>query len=656
MISSPHTPSVKSQIYIIGFTRLNKLIHSLVDDYSDSVDFYFTEQSFEDALKTARTLVREGKVDAFVSAGANAAYLRDNVGVPVVSVKVDGFDMLSALLKARQESNRIGMISYKTTNSDVESAKNLLNIEIEQRAYTSVDQVRECICELSAKGFKVIVGSSIVVDLAEREGLIGILLYSQRSARQALEDAIQIASVKKQEVRRRERLNTIIGHLKEGVVAVDIDEQIELFNPAMEKLLGIPSDRIIGRKLSNLSPVLRLDETLKTGVQLLEQTHKVGHKTVIVNRIPIRERGVVTGAVLTFQDSQSILRADRSIRSQAATKHNSKAKYVLDDIVGRSASILEAKSLAKRFSKIDSTVLITGDTGTGKELIAHSMHLESSRRDNPFVAINCGAFPASLLESELFGYEEGAFTGSRRGGKQGLFEAAHTGTIFLDEISEIPLQLQTHLLRVLQEKEIMRVGSYETTAVDFRVIAATNRNLKDCIAKGTFRPDLFYRLNVLRITLTPLRQRMEDLPIIAGRLFANSLKTFKSECPPDRFLQAMLPYLQNYDWAGNVRELENVIERLVVCFGDLTEFDAIGKEEIRSVVPEIFEINTFYNPVSTQTSDLKSTYKANEWIHIQSVIEECKGNHVEAALRLGISRTTLWRKLKELKEREVGID
>lgn len=653
---SSYASGLKPQIYIIGFGRLNRLIHSIVGDFSDHADFHFTADGFDEALKTARRLVREGKADVFVSAGANAAYLRDNVGAPVVSVKLDGFDMLSALLQARQLSNRIGVVSYKATNSDLEGAKNLLNIEIEQRSYTTIDQARECFCELSAKGFRVIVGSSFIVDLAEKEGLAGILVYSLRSARSALEDAILIAKLKREEALRRERLNAIISHLNEGVVAVDIDENIEIFNPAMEKLLGIPVERIQGRKLSHLSPSLKLEENIKSGVTQLEQTQKIGNKTIVVSRIPIREKGIVTGAVLTVQDSQSILRADRSIRSISAAKQSPKAKYCLDDILGTSAAIVEAKALARRFAKMDSTVLISGETGTGKELIAHAMHLESERRAGPFVAINCGAFPPSLLESELFGYEEGAFTGSKRGGKQGLFEAAHTGTVFLDEIGEIPLPLQTHLLRVLQEKEILRIGSHEPVPVDFRVIAATNRNLKECIELGTFRPDLYYRLNVLRITLPSLRERLEDLPVIAGTMFAHCLAAVGSRWSAEDFLRVMLPYLKGYTWAGNIRELENVVERLVVCFGDSDSLEAIGSDEIVRVVPELTDAFVRPSILALEKNDLRSVYKESEFTCIQNVIEECKGNLADAAQRLGISRTTLWRKLKEFKERAEDVE
>ncbi|HEY4490755.1 MAG TPA: sigma 54-interacting transcriptional regulator, partial [Acidobacteriota bacterium] len=307
-------------------------------------------------------------------------------------------------------------------------------------------------------------------------------------------------------------MNTILRNLNEGVVAVDTEERVQSINPTMEKLLNIPHKSATGIRLSSIVD-LGLQETLRTGMGKLNQIQKIGFRTIVASRIPIFEQGVQTGAVFTCQDSKVIQQADRNLRSQSKVR-NVTAKYELSQILGTSAAIHRAKVLANQYAKANSTILITGETGTGKELFAQGIHNGSPRKNNPFVAINCAAFPESLLESELFGHEEGAFSGSKRGGKAGLFEAAHTGTIFLDEIGDMPFPLQTRLLRVLQEKEILRVGSNEPMQVDIRVIAATNRNLKKSVTDGNFREDLFYRLNILCINLPPLRERIDDLKII----------------------------------------------------------------------------------------------------------------------------------------------
>ncbi|OGP35712.1 MAG: hypothetical protein A2X88_06530 [Deltaproteobacteria bacterium GWC2_65_14] len=280
-------------------------------------------------------------------------------------------------------------------------------------------------------------------------------------------------------------------------------------------------------------------------------------------------------------------------------------------------------------------------------MFAQGIHNASPRKNSPFVAINCAAFPESLLESELFGHEEGAFSGSKRGGKTGLFEAAHTGTIFLDEIGDMPFSLQTRLLRVLQEKEILRVGSNEPMHVDIRVIAATNRVLKQNVIDGNFREDLFYRLNILCINLPPLRERIDDLPIIASRLLNNAFRRLGSNLVEEKLLEFLLPYFTKYSWPGNIRELENVVERLAHYHVDRGLPNIVDIPHLRSIIPEIFDEMPPQDEKKNDTSLLKSVSKATEAMHIERVVSECGGNYNEAAKKLGISRTTLWRRLNK---------
>src|SRR5690606_27162364 len=257
--------------------------------------------------------------------------------------------------------------------------------------------------------------------------------------------------------------------------------------------------------------------TLRTGQAEVERVQQVNGKTVVVTRMPIVEQGRQTGAVLVCQDPIVIQRLDRSLRSRAqpSSQH---ARYGLANLVGQSDVLMRVRQRAQVCAQSSATVLIVGESGTGKELLAQGIHNASARQSQPFVAINCAAFPEALLESELFGYVDGAFTGSSRGGKVGLFEAAHTGTIFLDEIGDMPLSLQTRLLRVLQEKEVLRIGATEPTPVDVRVVAATHRNLAQQVLAGAFRQDLYYRLNILVVPLPPLRERKADLPLLARHL------------------------------------------------------------------------------------------------------------------------------------------
>ena len=436
-------------------------------------------------------------------------------------------------------------------------------------------------------------------------------------------------------------MDAILSHLGEGVAAVDLEERIESLNPAMARLLGIPPERAVGRRLSEIAPELTLARVLETGQQELEQIARVGQRTLVTNRIPLRAQGVPTGAVLTCTDSSAIERVDRSLRSQHRPRRFV-AIHALADVLGESPAIRRARILGSRFARTDATVLVTGASGTGKELFAQGIHLASVRRDRPFVAVNCAALPESLLESELFGYEEGAFTGSRRGGKPGLFEAAHTGTIFLDEIGDMPAPLQTRLLRVLQQREVLRLGGSDPTPVDVRVVAATNRELEARVAQGSFREDLYYRLAILRLHLPPLAERREDIPLLAEHLLRAALARHGSADALERALAAILPRLAGHAWPGNVRELENVLERVAVLFAAA---DAHGplEDELRTVIPELHARRTRKAP---DVEGLRGMRRADERAHVLRVLAECEGNQVEAARRLGIGRTTLWRKLR----------
>ncbi|MGB9826388.1 MAG: sigma-54 interaction domain-containing protein, partial [Desulfofundulus sp.] len=349
------------------------------------------------------------------------------------------------------------------------------------------------------------------------------------------------------------------------------------------------------------------------------------------------------GVIVTFQAAEKIRRMEAKIRQELNNK-GLVAKFRFSDIIGRSIMIQETIREARQYARSDAAVLITGESGTGKELFAQSMHNESNRREGPFVAVNCAALPENLLESELFGYDEGAFTGARKGGKQGLFTLAHGGTIFLDEIGELSLNLQAKLLRVLQEKVVMPVGGQKVMPVDVRVISATNQDLTAAINEGRFRADLYFRLNVLNLHVPPLRERLEDVPELF-RYFLERLggpDSMKSFNINDDLLEA----LKNYMWPGNVRELEGFVERYV----------ALGEENINTHV-------TFYKLLQKLTSGAAGEVARNNgnqltielgslpYMEKQILTQASKlirGSRNEMAKVLGISRTTLWKKLKEL--------
>jgi transcriptional regulator with PAS, ATPase and Fis domain len=387
--------------------------------------------------------------------------------------------------------------------------------------------------------------------------------------------------------------------------------------------MGRPADQVI--------PSLSFADALQSGSQDIGEIVDFRHSKVMVNRIPIRVGGEIVGAVATFQDITKIQSMEERIRREIYSQGHT-AKFNFGDILGASPTLREAISLAKQYALVDSTVLIHGETGVGKELFAQSIHNASIRAAGPFVAVNCAALPEGLLESELFGYVEGAFTGARRKGKPGLFELAHRGTIFLDEISEIPLSLQGRLLRVLQEREVIRLGHDRVIPIDVRVLCATNRDLKGLLEEGRFRGDLYWRLNVLNLFIAPLRDRRSDILPLA-RLFLETLS------PSGRnritFTEEAIRFLTRYRWPGNVRELRNLCERLAVA-------------HTGGVVDKDFVKLAMESRDEARPAAVKPPYVEE----IEHALNEAEGKIGKAARLLGIHRATLWRRRRRAAHKE----
>jgi transcriptional regulator, propionate catabolism operon regulatory protein len=641
---SPDAPfsQRKPRVIAVGLHRLRSFFNELAPTYADRASVSVLDRGFEEAVSEIREMARQERVDVLVAAGSNGEYLRQRLNIPVVLVRVGGFDIMRALGRARDLSSRIALVTYGATPPDVQQFNELFQLGIEQRSYHTDQDASDCVGELRARGIEVVVAPGLVADLADQQGMRGIFLYSMDAVRQALDDAVEVVRIARIEATRRERLNTVLARLRDGVISVDMDERIDALNPAMERVLGLASAQVIGRKLSEVAPELSLIETLNSGLTEADELQRFGTRTLITSRMPLTEQGVQTGAVLTCQDPASIERADRTLRER---RHRSAAmaRYKLSDLVGDCQAIQQARHLAAQYARGEGTVLIIGESGTGKELLAQGIHHESRRSAKPFIAINCAAFTETLLESELFGYEDGAFTGARRGGKAGLFEAAHTGTIFLDEIGEMPISLQTRLLRVLQEREVLRIGAVEPTRVDVRVIAATHRDLLQRIDEQTFRRDLYYRLNILRVELPSLRERRDDLLVLTQHIVARACARLRvKQDIVEAHVRQLVADAAHYEWPGNVRELENLIERIASSVASPAKGEDL---QLRELIPELYGKKAAI-PSSAGLSQRKSEI---EMQLIRRVLAECDGDRDEACKRLGIGRTTLWRKLNHNK-------
>jgi len=674
----------KPRLCIFSYGAFTPLVNAVVPEFADRADIHVQEVVLEEALRVGREIDQSHAHDVMISAGANASLLRSALNMPVVSIKVSGYDLLKALHKARQTSDRIGLGIYKEKLPELEATKELLQVEVSQQPYETIKDIVESFRRLKEDGYKVVVGSSLVVQLAEENGIVGILAYSLESIRLALAEAVQIAELAVLEATRYAKLNAVLQNLHDAVLAVDEQHRITAINPPMARILGAAPGEVIGRDLRDVAPKLSLGDLLTDTEPTVDSVVMMGGKSYLMTRTALRESGQFTGALLKLVDAQTIQRADTLVRSQRKPRGLT-ARYHFDHISGSSPALQRARVVAQRCAQSMATVLITGESGTGKELFAQAIHNASLRCDRPFVALNCASFPESLLESELFGYEDGAFTGARKGGKVGLFESAHTGTIFLDEIGDMPISLQTRLLRVLQEREVVRLGSQQPIPVDLRVIAATHCQLRECIKEGSFRADLYYRLNILRVSIPSLRERPQDIGVLALKLLFSSLRRQGCSLPADQALAPLMPVLLRYSWPGNVRELENIMERFAAFLGAARSISAIDYQTFLAEAEELSEIAASANiavPASTaapyapsvpnvdpgsrdawnesqfgavpddfaideQTSDDVVPSVTLDAATITDALARSGGNKQHAATLLGVSRTTLWRRMRD---------
>lgn len=441
--------------------------------------------------------------------------------------------------------------------------------------------------------------------------------------------------------------SNIIDHLHEGVCLCDSEGIVKYWNKNAEILYGVKAEDIIGKHIGVYFPNALTLKVLREGVAIKNKQHEpVKGKSVILSAVPIynAEKKLI-GVVTTDRDITEVVKLSRQLDMekekveilQDAYKKEIAGKYNFVSIMGKSKGIIDAIALSQRVAPTSASVLITGESGTGKEVFAKAIH-EASGRTGPFVAINCSAIPENLLESELFGYVEGAFTGAVKKGKMGKFEFANNGTLFLDEIGDMPMGMQAKLLRVLQDGVVYRLGGQKGIPTNTRIIAATNKNLKEHIKEKKFRDDLFYRLAVVQIELPPLRDRKEDIRELINLFIHQVIE--KESIKIEDIDENIYRILENYKWEGNIRELKNVVQRMAILSynGNITS----------DCIPGYITNNTVVNDENSETNyDLQKIVQEIEKKTIREIMEITKGNKVQAAKMLNIKRTTLYYKLNQ---------
>ncbi|ATW25028.1 sigma-54 interaction domain-containing protein [Candidatus Formimonas warabiya] len=509
--------------------------------------------------------------------------------------------------------------------------------------------------DLAVKGFPVPVDTPLakVIDLIRSfPGQLGVLIDKMGFPLGVIEAGRMLSLLWEQMLHLECSVTTLMDTVNEAITMIDQQNVVVGWNKRAEELYRIPAHTIVGQEINRffsslvVTHVISKDVMKKKGVrndyhQPIPGTH------VLINASPIVYQDQVLGSVCSERDITETVSLHNELSKASSEVRQLKNEITkihrpndaFQKIVGHSKKLRDSISLAQRVANTNVAVLIRGESGTGKELFAEAIHNESSRRNKPFVVINCGAIPAALFESELFGYQSGAFTGADRKGRPGKFEIAHQGTIFLDEIGEMPLDLQVKLLRVLQNKRFYKVGGSDPIDVDVRVIAATHRDLEQMINDGLFREDLYYRINVVSLEIPPLRQRKEDIP----ELIYLFIREFCLQQNRDmvQIAPEVMTTLLNYPWPGNIRELRNVVERMVILAED--------KMILQDHLPSSMKLKRFTaGEIASTESTLTDITDRTEKEIILQALEEAGGDKSKAAKRLGIPRSTLYYKMKKL--------
>lgn len=628
--TSPPPDALSGRIAVIAPSRtLTRTMEELLRQRGMALPVVEAVQG--NALRTAQRLLEQGAV-VLISRGKTAHRLREHFRVPVVELRHTFFDCINAYRKALRLSPRVAFLA--TSNGYARILAKSHPFMPDARIcvidpLASSQEIESRLDELQAQGIEVTIGGLSFADTVAARGLHFVMSESDGdAAAEALDEALHLLQVEderrlqRQELQRRyEMIQAILDCVSEGIFSVDGAGRVTRMNQVARSYLA---DIACGDSVADLPIGRYFEQALQHGQAVRGALLDIGRRALTLSIAPIELDAQVIGAVATLQNQTDIRTLERKMRRALAGRHLAQRTFA--DIVGSSPALQRVKRLAAAYAKADSTLIIEGETGTGKELFAQSIHNASARRHGPFVAINCAAFAPGVLESELFGYVKGAFTGASSEGRTGVFELAHTGTLFLDEISETAPDIQLKLLRTLQERQVIRIGDDKVTPVDIRIITASNKPLLAQVAKGLFREDFYYRLCVLRLTLPPLRERRSDLPELLERLLPNP------SADTQALIQTLLERLADYPWPGNVRQVANLAERLRV----MRDCDWPADELLDELLGDLPRPEA---PAVAAPPDERAI--------LHAALSAVGGSRKQAASRLGISTATLWRRMRK---------
>ena len=650
-------------LFISPYPELAELALKVVGN-KDDVDIKVTRM--DDAVSFALEAEKQG-YQVIVSRGLTASKIKQSgIELPVIDISIGGYDVLRAYNEAKKLGEIVGIVDVEEVILGLTSLEKIIDDKlVKYTCENDLDDIVKGTEYLKERGVDVVIGKIAMAREARLRGMEAVIITTAfETVRVTIQEARRVNQVRKQEKRKAEQLKAMLNFTYDGIIALDKQGKITVFNKVAEELSGVPVEKAINRNVIEIIPKAGCQHLLKTGRPELGAVLEIGNTKVVANRVPIIVDGKIEGVVTTFQKLDVLQKIESNVRRKLSAKGLS-ARYRFEDIIGNSPALKNTVALAREYGTIDSTILISGRTGTGKEIFAQAIHNGSKRRNEPFVAISCAALPESILESELFGYVEGAFTGARKGGKAGVFEMAHGGTLLLDEVGEMPPMLQSRFLRVLEQREVMRLGDSRILPVNVRIVAATHRNLREMVADGLFREDLYYRLNVLSLPIPPLTERGNDVLEIADKF----LREFYDSQGKSYgiFSDKSAQLLLEYNWPGNIRQLRNVMERLsVMTAGGLLKVDDVRRamqlQDFETVTTDrpashpsgldarehpLTEENGHYGSQMNSALLFGEEKAAHEKALISNALKACDGSKTRAAKKLGISRTTLWRKLQQ---------
>ena len=612
-----------SILFIAPQKEIAQVARKVFQDLNISIPIIIAKN--EAAVSQAR---KYPNISVIVSRGGTARDLKKYTDKIIVDINISFADIFPSIEKlSRQGCKNIAIISNNHIIDKEETDLTINDTFIKIRPYAADEDVPHIIESFEPK-IDGIIGDIKPVEIGNTYNIPSIYIESNTlSITKAVKEALSIVDSQQKKLLRLQTLQSIINNIDEGIIVYDLNNK-----PIFSNELGqyiINNNFILSGKHGTNKLVNFLNDY---NGKILD----INNEKMLLEVINLNLSDNLNNKVLIFQKVNAVEKTARKIQL-ALYQKGLYAKKTFNDIFYNSDEMKTIIETAKQFAQSSSSILIYGETGTGKEGLAQSIHNASPRANKPFVSVNCASLPPTLIESELFGYVDGAFTGARKSGKKGLFELAHTGTIFLDEIGDLPLDIQSRLLRVIQEREIMRIGDDKIQSIDIRLICATNKNLKQLVREGKFRQDLYYRINVLRLTLPPLRNRREDIMLLMN-FYLNRYSHDKTKIL--QLADDIKAYLINYPWYGNIRELKNVAEVLAFIYKD-----GLTLEQVKNILDEDTDETTTAAEENILSIPIEGNLKDMEKAIIRQLIEK-KYSSDDICRLLGISKVTLWRKTK----------